>query len=262
MKIFTLLFTLLVLLFVTPLTAATKLEKVKSAPPVGITEEERIFYEVGVSYEVDNPWSALSTQQTIYYNLPQFDGSGTLTGADLILYFDSSADGTFTNFNQSSFLQGELGFEINTCLYANYPDGNDQLASVCTFDTTGPWEDTVLVVDLAPNDTVTVTAADVGSISTPIEDFEAIGGGPPFGGRLTLDGYYFYTVNTSSQVSTTGDLGGSIAVRYYYEPVNSPLEMYLMVLSQWGPCEGGCAGDLNEDGVVDGLDLLIVLADW
>lgn len=34
-----------------------------------------------------------------------------------------------------------------------------------------------------------------------------------------------------------------------------------LVLGSWGPCLG-CAGDLNDDGVVDGADLAIVLGNW
>jgi hypothetical protein len=33
------------------------------------------------------------------------------------------------------------------------------------------------------------------------------------------------------------------------------------VLAGWGPC-AGCAGDLNHDGVIDGIDLGRLLADW
>lgn len=35
----------------------------------------------------------------------------------------------------------------------------------------------------------------------------------------------------------------------------------LIVLSQWGPCNG-CPGDVNDDGFVDFADLLGVLGDW
>lgn len=35
----------------------------------------------------------------------------------------------------------------------------------------------------------------------------------------------------------------------------------LLLLADWGPCEG-CAADLNGDGVVDVSDLLILLANW
>ena len=35
-----------------------------------------------------------------------------------------------------------------------------------------------------------------------------------------------------------------------------------MILSGWGPCSGGCAADLDGDGVVAGGDLAMVLAAW
>ncbi len=36
----------------------------------------------------------------------------------------------------------------------------------------------------------------------------------------------------------------------------------LVVLANWGPCESKCSGDLNDDGTVDFADVLIVLAAW
>lgn len=35
----------------------------------------------------------------------------------------------------------------------------------------------------------------------------------------------------------------------------------LLVLSQWGPCNG-CPGDLNDDGFVDFGDILVILGNW
>jgi hypothetical protein len=34
------------------------------------------------------------------------------------------------------------------------------------------------------------------------------------------------------------------------------------VLSAWGPCDQQCDADLDENGVVDFQDLLIVLSTW
>ena len=34
-----------------------------------------------------------------------------------------------------------------------------------------------------------------------------------------------------------------------------------LLLADWGPCDG-CPGDLNEDGIVNGTDLGILLAHW
>jgi hypothetical protein len=34
-----------------------------------------------------------------------------------------------------------------------------------------------------------------------------------------------------------------------------------IMLASWGPCPG-CVADLNGDGVVDGADLAMLLADW
>jgi hypothetical protein len=36
----------------------------------------------------------------------------------------------------------------------------------------------------------------------------------------------------------------------------------LILLGQWGECPQGCTADLNCDGVVDGADLLILLSEW
>jgi hypothetical protein len=36
----------------------------------------------------------------------------------------------------------------------------------------------------------------------------------------------------------------------------------LAMLNTWGPCSGGCAWDLNGDGLVDAFDLLILLGLW
>ncbi len=36
----------------------------------------------------------------------------------------------------------------------------------------------------------------------------------------------------------------------------------LMLLSNWGPCKGACPADLNGDGSVGILDLLVLLANW
>lgn len=36
-----------------------------------------------------------------------------------------------------------------------------------------------------------------------------------------------------------------------------------VVLSGWGPClAGGCSGDINADGMIDGLDMTVVLSGW
>ncbi len=40
---------------------------------------------------------------------------------------------------------------------------------------------------------------------------------------------------------------------------------FLILLAQWGPCDGGvaaCPGDINNDGAVDTIDLLLLLARW
>ena len=36
----------------------------------------------------------------------------------------------------------------------------------------------------------------------------------------------------------------------------------VMLVHNFGPCDGGCPADSNEDGVVDVLDLLALLANW
>ena len=38
----------------------------------------------------------------------------------------------------------------------------------------------------------------------------------------------------------------------------------LMLLDEWGLCSltGGCRGDVNDDGEVDFVDLLIVVGNW
>lgn len=36
----------------------------------------------------------------------------------------------------------------------------------------------------------------------------------------------------------------------------------LILLGEWGECPGDCSADLNGDGAVDGLDLLIFLSSW
>jgi hypothetical protein len=35
-----------------------------------------------------------------------------------------------------------------------------------------------------------------------------------------------------------------------------------VLLGQWGNCTGACESDLNDDGTVNGLDLGILLGDW
>ena len=36
----------------------------------------------------------------------------------------------------------------------------------------------------------------------------------------------------------------------------------LVVIADWGPCEGECNGDVNGDGVASILDLLVIIANW
>jgi hypothetical protein len=36
----------------------------------------------------------------------------------------------------------------------------------------------------------------------------------------------------------------------------------LMLLAEWGPCEGTCLGDLDGDDIIGVDDLLMLLAEW
>jgi hypothetical protein len=51
----------------------------------------------------------------------------------------------------------------------------------------------------------------------------------------------------------TGDLNGDGTV--------NGVDLAVLI-GQWGPCGGTCSGDLDADGKVDATDLLIQLAKW
>jgi hypothetical protein len=86
------------------------------------------------------------------------------------------------------------------------------------------------------------------------------------GAELRTNGYIIYTANLDNQglldnpddiiiinPPLEGDLNG--------DGVINVLDI-LVVVADWGPCTGTCESDLNDDGFVNVLDLLIVIANW
>ncbi|MDP7005317.1 MAG: hypothetical protein QF718_03805 [Phycisphaerales bacterium] len=86
------------------------------------------------------------------------------------------------------------------------------------------------------------------------------------GGELRTNGYIIYTSNLDNQ----GTIIGEDDIIIINPPIPGDLDGdgvvgildILIVIADWGPCPDGCTGDVNEDGVSDILDLLVIIANW
>ena len=73
-------------------------------------------------------------------------------------------------------------------------------------------------------------------------------------GSYTESGFaHTLTERLTGDVDVTGDANGDRQVDF---------ADVLAILSAWGPCEGACPEDLDDNGIVEFADLLIVLANW
>jgi hypothetical protein len=86
------------------------------------------------------------------------------------------------------------------------------------------------------------------------------------GATLNTNGYIIYT----SEVDNQGTIIGEDDIIIINPPLEGDLNGdgvinvldILVVVADWGPCTGTCESDLNDDGFVNVLDLLIVIANW
>jgi hypothetical protein len=85
------------------------------------------------------------------------------------------------------------------------------------------------------------------------------------GATLNTNGYIIYT----SEVDNLGTITDEDDVIIINPPMPGDVDGdgivgildILVVIADWGPCDG-CAGDANEDGGADILDILFVIANW
>ena len=86
------------------------------------------------------------------------------------------------------------------------------------------------------------------------------------GATLRTNGYIIYT----SVVDNLGTIIGEGDIIIINPPVEGDLNGdgivdvldLLVVVANWGNCTGACESDMNNDGIVDVLDLLILIANW
>ena len=86
------------------------------------------------------------------------------------------------------------------------------------------------------------------------------------GATLRTNGYIIYTSNVDNQ----GTIIGEDDIIIINPPIPGDLDGdgivgildILIVIADWGSCTGDCAGDVNGDGSINILDLLILIANW
>ncbi|MAI67700.1 MAG: hypothetical protein CMJ26_07480 [Phycisphaerae bacterium] len=86
------------------------------------------------------------------------------------------------------------------------------------------------------------------------------------GATLNTNGYIIY----ASEVDNQGTIIGEDDIIIINPPVTGDLDGdgvvgildILIVIAEWGPCSGACISDMNTDGTVDVLDLLVLIANW
>ena len=86
------------------------------------------------------------------------------------------------------------------------------------------------------------------------------------GATLNTNGHIVYT----SEVDNQGTIIGEEDIIIINPPVEGDLNGdgivdvldLLVVVANWGNCTGACESDMNADGTVDVLDLLVLIANW
>jgi hypothetical protein len=87
------------------------------------------------------------------------------------------------------------------------------------------------------------------------------------GATLNTNGYIIYTSEVDNQGTIIGEEDDIIIINppvlgdLNGDGVVNVLDL-LIVVAEWGPCTGSCDSDLNGDSDVNVLDLLIVIANW
>ena len=175
-----------------------------------------------------------------------------------------TVDQSYPELDIGTYCTGDFGTNtiINNAKYIKFTASASGSTSVQTCsDVTGSVDSRIAVLTECGNPATTLACDDDGCTA----------GATPYTSKVTFDaaaGQTYYFAVGGYSVATTGPFNVEIVVP---APPACPADLNQdgvvngadlgLMLGSWGPCPG-CPADLNQDGIVNGADLGLLLGSW
>ena len=175
-----------------------------------------------------------------------------------------TVDQSYPELDIGTYCTGDFGTNtiINNAKYIKFTASASGSTTVQTCsDVTGSVDSRIAVLTECGNPATTLACDDDGCTA----------GAEPYTAKVTFDaaaGQTYYFAVGGYSVATTGPFNVEIVVP---APPACPADLNQdgvvngadlgLMLGSWGPCPG-CSADLNQDGIVNGADLGLLLGSW